>query len=70
MSQQYCLLVFTPGLGNNNSHFDTVTDTITDMVTVQNVGDTSNLFNFLPASPVWCTGLIILTVKDDLTVTT
>jgi len=39
ISQQYCLLVFTLGLVKNNPHFDTVIDTVTDMVIVDHVGD-------------------------------
>jgi len=35
VSQQYCLLVFTPGLVKNNPHFDTTTG----MVIMQHVGD-------------------------------
>jgi len=49
--------------------FDTATDTVTDMVIVDNVGDILNLSHFLSVDPVWCIQSIVLTVKDSLTVT-
>jgi len=36
---------------------------------VEHVCDTPNLSNFLSVGPVWCIQLIVLTVKDSLTVT-
>jgi len=62
-------LVFTPGLVKNNSHFDTATDTDTDMVIVEHVGGISNFFSLLSVGPDWCIMLIVLTLKDGVTVT-
>jgi len=39
ISQQYWPLTFTPGLTKNNSHFDTATDTVTDLVNVEREGN-------------------------------
>jgi len=40
-----------------------------DMVIVKHVDDIINFSNFLPVGPVWCIEMIVLTVKDGLTMT-
>ena len=42
ISQQHCLLTFTLCLMKNNSHFDTTTDTVTDLVNIKRDGKIRN----------------------------
>jgi len=74
--QQYHQLFFIAGLAKNNSHFVTLTDTVTKLVN-ERVGEKNSCWivlwycisNLLPVGPVWCIQSIVLTVKDGLTVT-
>jgi len=47
--------------------FDTVIDTVMDMVIMEYAGDISNLSNFLLVDPAWCIQSIVLALKDGLT---
>ena len=68
ISKQYCLLVFTSGLMKNNFNFR-YTDQHHNRLGKHRVHGCTRCFNFLSVGPVWCIQSIVLTEKDDFTVT-